>query len=55
LKREFDSALADKSTFASQPNLTVAALELSDGSIAVEAKAEAQSTQASSSVGVGHA
>ena len=55
LKREFDSALADKSTFASQRNLTVATLELPDGSIAVETKAEARSTQPSSSVGVGHA
>ena len=48
-------AYAHKSMYRGERNLTVAALELSDGSIAVEAKAEARSTQASSSMGVGHA
>jgi|SRR5712691_4968969 len=46
---------AHKSICGSQRNLTVAALGLSDGSIAVETKAEARNTQASLSVGVGHA
>jgi hypothetical protein len=46
---------AHKSIYGGERNLTVAALGLSDGSIAVETKAEARSTQASSSVGVDHA
>jgi hypothetical protein len=43
------------SKYGSKRNLTVTALDLSDGSIPVDAKAEARNTQASSSVGVGHA
>jgi hypothetical protein len=55
LRSRSRQAHADKSQSGGQRNLTVAALELLDGSIAVEARAEARSTQASSSVGLGHA
>jgi hypothetical protein len=49
------SALAHKSTYRSERNLTVTALESSDGSIPVEAKAEARDAQAPPSMGVGYA
>jgi hypothetical protein len=55
LTHKFRSALAHKSTYYSERNLTATALESSDGSIPVEDKAEARNTKASSSMGVGHA
>jgi hypothetical protein len=47
LKRKFRLAIAHKSIFGSERNLTLAALDLSDGSILGEATTKARSTQAS--------